>query len=49
MFLDKMRQHSVSVTMTSGRLTTIAKALYLEDNLKGYVSFDEADNATLRS
>lgn len=26
-----------------------AKALYLEDNLKGYVSFDEADNATLRS
>lgn len=50
MFLDKMRLAQYGFrdydlwSSDDG-----AKALYLEDNLKGYVSFDEADNATLRS
>lgn len=50
MFLDKMRLAQYGFrdydlwSSDDG-----AKALYLEDNLKGFVSFDEADNAVMRA
>ena len=50
MFLDKLRlAHYGFRDYDLWSSDDGAKALYLEDNLKGYVTFDEADNATMRS
>lgn len=50
MFLDKLRlAHYGFRDYDLWSSDDGAKALYLEDNLKGYVTFDEAENATMRS
>jgi hypothetical protein len=50
MFLDKLRlAHYGFRDYDLWSSDDGAKALYLEDNLKGYVTFDEADNAVMRS